>query len=71
MKNRTQREKDMAATIAIKNIFTIAQRGGLDVRYNDDEDVVSVTVGEIEAAIIEAFRLGTAWEDIKAITGTK
>lgn len=47
--------------IACDNIVTVRMRGGtLEARYNDEEDFLDVSVGELETALRKAYEAGRA-----------
>lgn len=60
MKKPTKEEQNISYTLAAKYISAVESRGDLQVRGYDSADFVDVAVWEIEAAIVEAYRMGLA-----------
>ncbi|MGE9841978.1 DUF6900 domain-containing protein [Selenomonas bovis] len=53
--------KKTLGQIACDCIVTVAMRGGtLEARYNDEEDFIDVSVGELETALRKAYEAGRA-----------
>lgn len=46
--------------IAMDNDCLLAERGGIEVRGNDEEDFFDAGVFSIEAMLVEAYKLGKA-----------
>lgn len=60
----TKRAREAILEIARKYIYDVRMRGDLECRMNDEEDVLSATVGEIEAALEAAYRAGQeSWKN--------
>ena len=49
--------------IAMTTSYTLAERGGIDVRNNDREDFPEIEITGIQAMLEDAYRLGL--EDAK------
>ena len=52
------KEKERIFAAASPKIIDLPLRGNLEARNNDDEDFLTVSVWELEAALEEAYRLG-------------
>lgn len=53
-----RREKERIFAAVSPKIVDLPLRGNLEARNNDDEDFMTVSVWELEAALEEAYRLG-------------
>lgn len=53
-----QKEKERIFAAASPKIIDLPLRGNLEARNNDDEDFLTVSVWELEAALEEVYRLG-------------
>lgn len=53
-----RKEKERIFAAASPKIVDLPLRGNLEARNNDEEDFLTVSVWELEAALEEAYRLG-------------
>ena len=54
----SRRESSAILKIAMKNIYTMKERGSFERRWNDEEDFLDIAVWGLEAALTEAYLLG-------------
>lgn len=56
--NLTAKKLKELEQIAITSSYTIAERGGIDMRNNDREDFPEIEISSIQVMLEEAYRLG-------------